>query len=208
MLATYGVPQRPTNINEYASKEEQIPAGAAWWISRLERYNAIGLRGNWLSGNQLHDLMANLLTKSEPTNYAATDYMPAPEYTVYQYYNTNMTGVRMQTTGSGNANFDVYATAQPNDKVRILAGTQVATGQWSIDVQNMTKIGLPSAGTVSVHTLSFPGQGTYTAVYAPTDLGTTIYTYSNNVLTIPINQATNWTAYAFEFSSGSFWESR
>lgn len=42
LLKTYGLPERQIHINEYANSAEQIPAGAAWWISRLERYDAFG----------------------------------------------------------------------------------------------------------------------------------------------------------------------
>lgn len=73
-LTTYGLPDRQININEYGNPFEQVPAGAAWWISRLERYDAIGLRGNWAGGTTLHDLFANAITKiADPFNYAATD---------------------------------------------------------------------------------------------------------------------------------------
>jgi hypothetical protein len=74
LLATYGLPDRQININEYANPQEQVPTATAWYISRLERYDAIGLRGNWLGGTGLHDLFANTLTKqSDPLNYYATD---------------------------------------------------------------------------------------------------------------------------------------
>ncbi|EED13245.1 hypothetical protein TSTA_057360 [Talaromyces stipitatus ATCC 10500] len=99
MLRSYGIPERPQIINDYASFQEQIPFGAAFWISQLKRYNTHALRGNWQGGNTLHDLMANLLTKSDPFKYTATGYMPGPKYTVYQNYYKNMTGVRVDNTG-------------------------------------------------------------------------------------------------------------
>lgn len=206
MLASYGLPQRQQNINEYASSKEQIPAGAAWWIARLERYNVFGLRGNWRSGTTLHDLFANLLTKSDPFNYTATDYEPAPEYTVYQYYYNNMTGVRVKTTGSTDLQFDVYATAQSNGKVRILSGTQVANGTWSINVGNLSDVGLPTSGTIDIQTWSFPGNQLYSAYYYPTNRGVRSHTYSNNSISFPVYQTTDYTAYAFEFSCGDFHE--
>jgi hypothetical protein len=74
LLTTYNLPERQININEDANFDEQLPAGTAWWLSRLERYDAIGLRGNWLGGTALHDLFANILTKTvSPLDYAATD---------------------------------------------------------------------------------------------------------------------------------------
>jgi hypothetical protein len=64
MLKTYKLPVKPLNIDEYGTFPEQVPCGSAWWISQLERVNAHGLRGNWLSGLQLHDFMASLLSKT------------------------------------------------------------------------------------------------------------------------------------------------
>ena len=46
MLATYDLSAKAINIDEYATPSEQVPSGVALWISRLERYNTIGLRGN------------------------------------------------------------------------------------------------------------------------------------------------------------------
>jgi hypothetical protein len=76
MLKTYGLPLKPLNVDEYATYAEQVPAGTAWWISQLERVNAIGLRGNWLSTTQLHDFMASLLGKTVLTNPTGTGYFP------------------------------------------------------------------------------------------------------------------------------------
>jgi hypothetical protein len=79
MLQTYGLPSRPLNINEYATYPEQVPAGSAWWIAQLERVDAIGLRGNWLSGDALHDFMSNLVGKPNATSnyvYTEADYWP------------------------------------------------------------------------------------------------------------------------------------
>lgn len=210
LLANYGLPKRQININEYATLAEQVPSGAAWWISRLERYDALGLRGNWQSKTTLHDLLANLLTKGEdPFNYSATDYMPAPEYTVYQYYHTNMTGVRVKTTGSADLHLDVYATAEPNGRVRILAGSRGlgasgTSSTWSIVVENMRSVGLPAQGDVEVHTWNFPGSNMYEAYWAPVDLGVASYSYEDDTLAFPVKQTTNYTAYAFEFSCGRF----
>jgi hypothetical protein len=101
--------------------------------------------------------MANLLTKkSNPTDYKATDYVAAPEYDVYKYYNLNMTGNRVETFGTGDRLFDVYATVD-SDKVRILSGARVTTGNWQITVNKMSAVGLPAAGTVDIQTWGFAG---------------------------------------------------
>lgn len=64
----------PIVIDEYGVIPEQCPGGSAWWISRLERYNIPGLRGNWLSGTELHDFFASLLWKPDPTVWTDTGY--------------------------------------------------------------------------------------------------------------------------------------
>jgi hypothetical protein len=200
LLKTFGLPDRQININEYANYGEQVPAGAAWWISRLERYDALGLRGNWLSGWTLHDLMANLLTKkSNATDYNATDYAPAPEFQVYKYYKANMTGHRVETSGTGDRLFDVYATVD-SDKVRILSGTRITAGNWQITVKGMSAVGLPSEGTVDIQTWGFAGTSVFEEVDSPSDRGIVSHTYSGDALTFPIFQTDASTAWAFEFS--------
>lgn len=83
MLKTYSLPLKPLNIDEYATYTEECPAGSAWWISQLERVNAHGLRGNWLSGWELHDLMGSLVSKTNAaTAYSktGTGYYPNGDY--------------------------------------------------------------------------------------------------------------------------------
>jgi hypothetical protein len=200
LLNTYGLPQRQININEYAASGEQVPAGAAWWISRLERYDAIGLRGNWLGGTTLHDLMANLLTKTaNPYSYTATDYVAAPEYYVYKYYHQNMTGVRANTTGTTDRWMDVYSTIG-SDKVRILCGVRVETGTWEITVNNLSAVGLPTSGTLNIQTWGFSGANVWAIVGGPSNEGIAAHAYSGNSVTFPIHQTDTHTAWAFEFA--------
>jgi hypothetical protein len=156
LLTQYGLPSRQININEYGNSGEQVPQGAAFWISRFERYDAIGLRGNWQGGCVLHDLFANLLTKSaNPNACTAVDYQPAPEYPVYEYYNMNMTGNRVATTGTGDRQMDVYATVG-GGKVRVLCGVRLNTGTWYITIDKLSAVGLPTTGTVNIQTWGFP----------------------------------------------------
>ncbi|OJJ42551.1 hypothetical protein ASPZODRAFT_76619 [Penicilliopsis zonata CBS 506.65] len=202
LLAEYGLPARQVNINEYATFPEQFPAPAAWWISRLERYETLGLRGNWMDGLTLHDLFANLLTKiDDPYNYTATDYAAAPEWQVYRYYNTNMTGHRVNTTGTADRLFDVYATVD-SDKVRILSGTRITEGTWAITVNGMTAVGLPAEGTVDIQTWGFAGTDHFAVTGAPSNRGIVAHTYANDTLVFPIYQTDTTTAWAFEFSRG------
>ena len=107
LRSKYNAPAKQININEYGAFDQQNSAGAAWYISRLERNNAYGLRGNWLDGCQLHDFMASLLGKTNTSDCTGTGYYPNGEYEVYKYYNQNMTGTRAATTGSGDGVLDV-----------------------------------------------------------------------------------------------------
>ncbi|KAL8389050.1 hypothetical protein RB595_008828 [Gaeumannomyces hyphopodioides] len=199
LLRQHGLPERQISINEYAAFGEMVPAGYAWWISRLERYDWPGVLGNWQGGSTLRDLFANLLTKArDPRDYAATDYAAAPGHHVYKYYAKNMTGVRVQTTGSTDRLFDVYAT-RGGDRVRLLAGPKIATGEWKIQVGRLAAAGYPASGTVEVEAWEFQGSSAWAVTGPPVSRGRKTYTYSGGSVTIPVVQANNYTAHAFEF---------
>ena len=200
LLATYGAPNRTININEYGSTQQQVSTGTAWFISRLERFNAIGLRGNWLDGCHLYDFMANLLGKTNDNDCAGTGYFGNGEYQVYKYYNQNMTGLRAQTTGTGDGVMDVYTTIG-RDKVRTLTGVNLKQGTWYITIQNLTAVGLPTSGSLSILTYGFIDNGTYGEVDGPTYRNTVSHPYSNNAITFPVFQTAQDanTAWAFEF---------
>lgn len=206
ILRSYGLPNKPININEYATFPEEVPAGSAWWISQLERINAHGLRGNWLSGLKLHDFLASLLSKpnaaSNSYNPTGTGYFPNGDYQVYKYYNLNMTGHRVGTTPSTDLKLDVYGTV--GDKVRLLVGVRLATGTWQLQVNRLSAVGLPTSGNLNIHTWGFsPGSDVhYTEVDGPRDLGTVGHAYSGDSVTFPIYQTDTNTAYAFEFNVG------
>ncbi|KAF4635327.1 hypothetical protein G7Y89_g2773 [Cudoniella acicularis] len=206
LLQTYNLPLRPINIDEYATYAEQVPSGAVWWISQLERVDAIGLRGNWLSGTQLHDFMASLLGKPNATtsSYSATEggYWPNGGYQVYKYYNLNQTGHRVGSSPSADLMLDTYATVG-TDMVRVLTGVRIATGTWQITINDLSAVGLPTSGTLNIHTWGFPFTGGYFGeVDAPTDLGWYEHTYEGNSVTFPVYQTDTTTAYAFEFLLG------
>lgn len=207
LLKQHNLPQRQVNINEYASSSEQVPAGAAWWISRFERYDTIGLRGNWMGGCMLHNLFANLLTSRGADARSACapkpgDYAPAPEYWVYRYYARNMTGERVATTGSGDRVFDAYATAGGGGQedgvvVRVLAAARVAKGTWYLKISGLT----PASGQVSVRTFAFRGgSSVYAVAAAPQDLGVVKHQVSGGEVTLRVDQTDTATAWAFEVS--------
>ena len=203
----YGLPSKPVNINEYGTFPEQVPAGSAWWIAQLERINAHGLRGNWLSGYKLHDFLASLLSKpnAATSSYSptGTGYYTNGDYQVYKYYAQSMTGHRVGSLPSGDLKLDCYATVG-TDKVRLLVGVRITSGTWNLQVNGLTSVGLPSSGTVNIQTYGFPAASDvhYGEINGPTNLGVVGHTYSGGSVTFPVYQTDTTTAYAFEFNVG------
>lgn len=166
----------------------------------MERVDAIGLRGNWLSGTQLHDFLASLLSKTDPTDPTGTGYFPNGDYQVYKYYNLNMTGYRVGTLPSADLLLDTYATVG-TDLVRVLTGVRIETGTWQITIDDLSSVGLPEEGTLEIQTWGFPFTGSHFGeVDAPTDLGIVGHDYTGDSVTFPIYQTDSSTAYAFEFA--------
>lgn len=207
-LNKYNLPLKQVNINEYGVYNEQVPAGSAWWIAQLERVNARGLRGNWLSGWQLHDFLASLLGKpnADNSNYSptGTGYYPNGDWQTYKYYSTNMTGHRVGSQPSGDLALDVYGTVG-TDLVRLLVGVRLQKGTWELQVDNLSAVGLPTSGSLNIHTWGFPvgSDAHYSEVDGPQDLGYYSHDYSGNSVTFPIYNTDTNRAYAFEFSPGS-----
>lgn len=203
----YNLPSRVVNINEYAVYDEQVPSGSAWWISQLERVDAHGLRGNWLSGMELHDFMASLISKPDNPdnndfNPTAGGYFPNGDYQVYKYYGTNMTGYRVGTLPSEDLKLDAYATVGDDRVARVLVGVRITTGTWQLQLDNLSALGLPESGSLNIHTYGFPvAQDVhFGAVSAPNDLGSYSHEYSGDSVTFPVYQTDDNTAYTFEFS--------
>jgi hypothetical protein len=205
--STYGLPSKPININEYAVFDEQVPAGSAWWISQLERIDAHGLRGNWLSGYELHDFLASLLSKpnADTSDYSATatGYYTTGDYQTYKYYNQNMTGHRVGTLPSSDLKLDAYATVGDDGYARVLVGVRITEGTWELQLNDLSSLGLPTSGTLDIQTWGFQVNADdvhYGEVDGPTNLGVVGHTYSDNTVTFPVYQVDTTTAYAFEFA--------
>ena len=207
-IAQYGLPDKPIIINEYGVKSEQVPGTAAWYISRLERYNVTGLRGNWDSGYALHDFFASLLGKPGAVENCTTSacetstgYWPNGEYNIYKYYNLNMSGERVQTIGSPDKLFDIYATRDGSDSstVKMLCGSRLTDGTWDILVTGLDAVGLPASGNVTVQAYQFNYvDGEFGDVPQPVNQGTNPHAYTDNQLVFYVSPNTT-TGYAFEF---------
>ena len=81
-LDSRGIPHpRPYQINEYGASNEQNPGDGSWYIARLERAGADGLRANWAGGGNLHNDLGNLLVRN-----SAGQHQPKGEWWVYRFY--------------------------------------------------------------------------------------------------------------------------
>lgn len=158
VLAEFDLPLKPLNIDEYAIFAEQVPAGSAWWISQFERVDAQALRGNWQSGLELLDLMANLISKptAGTTDYdpTGTGYFPVGDWQLYKYYFQNMTGFRVGTLPTADLKLDAYATVG-TDLVRVLVGSRITEGTWQVTINDLSSVGLPESGTLNIQTWGF-----------------------------------------------------
>ncbi|KAM0552425.1 hypothetical protein ACHAPJ_007986 [Fusarium lateritium] len=193
----YKLPERPININEYASWDgEQNPAGAVFYISQFERHNAHGLRANWASQGQLHDFLANLLVKN-----GGGDYSPAGEWHVYNYYSQVMKGNRVATSPSDDELFEVYATRGGSaGTVKVLAAIRPVAGKktYNLAITGLSALKIKGP-TVRVRTYRFDGPNLSTAVGGPVDLGTFKHTIKNDQIMFFVVADDKTQAFAFEF---------
>lgn len=193
------------NVQEYGNPDQLYPSGAAWNIAQLERMNAPGLRANWVSGLELHDYAANLLSKpksGQSYDELATGYYPAREFPVYSYYRQKMQGIRVQTVMTPNTLSDAYAVICDSGRtLRILSGTRPATGTWQIQINSLSAIGLPTSGSVTTRVIQFNSAPTlYDAVDLPFDQGAATWYYGDDYLVWTIFQDDPELTWAFEIS--------
>lgn len=206
ILSAAGINYQGTwNVQEYGNIDQQFPSTCVWNIAQLERHNAPGLRANWRGEYELHDYLANLISKPEHyPNYVETadDYYPAREYPVYIYYHQKMKGTRVATNMTDDTLGDTFAVINPVDRrVRILAGTRPVTGTWSIRVNGLSAVGLPAEGQLPIQTWRFnSAQYIYDPVSGPDDLGYYTHEYSDDSVFFYVGQEDPNVAYAFEFS--------
>jgi hypothetical protein len=120
---------RPYQINEYATLAQQNPGGGAWYLSRLERAGADGLRGNWGSKLALHDYEANLLTKS------GSQYLPKGEWFTYRFYGSQTGTIVNVIPGT---NTDGFATKDNTaGNAKILLGSNGNTGTVTVNLTGL-----------------------------------------------------------------------
>lgn len=112
-------------------------------------------------------------------------------------------GYRVETTGSNDGALDVFATVGSDRTVRLLTGVIGSqTGTWFVTLDNLSAVGLPESGSLSISTYGLVDNGHFGAVSGPTYRNTYSHEYSGNSLTFAIYQTSQDlnTAWAFEFS--------
>ncbi|MFG1885654.1 RICIN domain-containing protein [Micromonospora sp. NPDC049102] len=173
-----GIPHpRPYQINEYGASNEQNPADGAWYISRLERAGADGLRANWASAGNLHNDLGNLLVRN-----SAGQHQPKGEWWVYRYY-ASQAGQIVAVTGS--QSYDAYAT-KASGVAKVLVGGGRTTGNLAVNLQRLdTTSGVVQNNQVRVLTQRIP-YNNGGAVQGPVTVSNTVVNLSNNNATVTL----------------------
>ncbi|MCW6007164.1 RICIN domain-containing protein [Micromonospora sp. CPCC 205371] len=177
-LDSRGIPHpRPYQINEYGASNEQNPGDGSWYIARLERAGADGLRANWAGGGNLHNDLGNLLTRN-----SAGQHQPKGEWWVYRFYGSQ-TGQIVSVTPS--ANYDGFAT-RDTGVAKVLVGGGRTTGNVAVSLQRLdatTDIVRNNQVRVVVERVPYNGGG---AVAGPVTVQDSVVTLSNNGTTVNV----------------------
>jgi len=170
-----GIPHpRPYQINEYAASNEQNPGDGAWYIARLERAGADGLRANWAGGANLHNDLASLLVRT------SAGQQPKGEWWVYRFYGSQ-TGQIASVTPS--QSYDAFAT-KASGVARILVGGGGTTGNVAVALQRLdTTSGIVQNNQVRVVVQRVPYNGGG-AVQGPVTVQNSVVTLSGNATTV------------------------
>ncbi|MGW5718711.1 RICIN domain-containing protein [Amycolatopsis sp. NPDC003865] len=180
-LDARGIPHpRPYQINEYGASNEQNPGDGSWYIARLERAGADGLRANWASGGNLHNDLGNLLVHD-----SAGQHQPKGEWWVYRFYGAQ-TGRIAATTPSGS--YDAFATAT-SGTAKVLVGGGGTTGTVAVALRRLdatTGIVQDNQVRVLVQRIPYNGGG---AVAGPVTVQNSVLTLSGNAVTVNVPHA-------------------
>ncbi|MGW5265737.1 lectin [Microbispora sp. NPDC004025] len=175
-LGSRGIPHpRPYQINEYGASNEQNPGDGSWYIARLERAGADGLRANWAGGGNLHNDLGNLLVRN-----SAGQYQPKGEWWVYRFYGSQ-TGQIVSVTPS--ASYDAFAT-KASGEAKVLVGGGRTTGEIAVGLQRLDATsGIVQNNQVRVVAERIPYNGGG-AVAGPVTVQNTVVTLSGNGTTV------------------------
>ena len=141
---------RPYQINEYGASNEQNPGDGAWYIARLERAGADGLRANWAGGGNLHNDLASLLTRN-----SSGQYQTKGEWWVYNFYAARPARSRRSPRA---VHYDAFATKAAGS-AKILVGGGRTTGNVAVNLQRLdTTSGIVQNNQVRVRRAEHPVQ--------------------------------------------------
>ncbi|HEX6681258.1 MAG TPA: RICIN domain-containing protein [Candidatus Limnocylindrales bacterium] len=189
---------RPYQINEYGSPSEQNPGDGSWYIARLERAGADGLRANWASAGNLHNDLGNLLTRN-----SAGRHLPKGEWWVYRFY-ASQTGQISSVTPS--TSYDAFAT-KDSGVAKVLVGGGGTTGNIAVNLQRLdTTSGVVQNNQVRVIAQRIP-HNNGGAVQGPITIANTVVTLSGNATTVNLphsNADDTFTITVVPPSNGSF----
>lgn len=176
-----GIPHpRPYQINEYAAPNEQNPGDGSWYIARLERAGADGLRANWAGGANLHNDLAGLLVRN-----SAGQHQPRGEWWAYRFYGSQ-TGQLVATTPS--PAYDSVAT-KATGVAKILVGGGGTTGNIAVNLQRLdTTTGIVQNNQIRVIAQRIPHNGG-AAVQGPVTIQNTVVTLAGNATTVNLPHA-------------------
>ena len=186
-LGSRGIPHtRPYQINEYGAPDEQNPGDGSWYITRLERAGADGLRANWAGGGNLHNDLANLLVRN-----SAGQYLPKGEWWVYRFY-ASQTGTAVASTPSGG--YDAYAT-KTSGSAKVLVGSGRTTGTLTVNLQGLNATsGVVAGNQVRIRVQRIPYNNN-AAVAGPVTVQDRVVTLNGNATAVSIANNTITDAY-------------
>lgn len=168
---------RPYQINEYAASNEQNPGDGAWYLARLERAGADGLRANWAGGGNLHNDLASLLVRD-----SSGQHQPRGEWWVYRFYGSQ-TGQLVSVTPS--QSYDAVATKTAGS-AKVLVGGGGTTGNVAVGLQRLdTTSGIVQNNQVRVVVQRIPYNGGG-AVAGPVTVQNSVVTLSGNATTVNV----------------------
>jgi hypothetical protein len=168
---------RPYQINEYGASNEQNPGDGSWYVTRLERAGADGLRANWAGGNNLHNDLGNLLVRN-----SAGQYQPKGEWWVYRFY-AGQTGTIVATTPSND--YDAFAT-RTSGSAKILIGGGRTTGNIAVAIQGLgATSGIVTDNQIRVRVQRVP-YNSGGAVAGPVTVQDSVVTVSNGATTVNV----------------------
>ncbi|MEV8435887.1 RICIN domain-containing protein [Actinosynnema sp. NPDC051121] len=176
-LDSRGIPHpRPYQINEYGASNEQNPGDGSWYIARLERAGADGLRANWASAGNLHNDLGNLLVRD-----SSGRHQPKGEWWVYRFYGSQ-TGRIASVTPS--ASYDAFATKAPGE-AKVLVGGGRTTGNIGVRLLRLdTTEGLVVDNKVRVLAQRIPYNNGGAVPGGPVTALDTVVTLSGNATTV------------------------